>query len=146
MADGRAEPSGGRGAGVLREILDRFRRSAAVPAVMSDEIELELVPLFRKLDALELDAAALREASAQRIQADRDRTRADVERMLATGRAACERERTRVRAEGREAAEREAAELVRQAEVEVERIRVASDEMIPGLVSQVVACVLGAGR
>ena len=113
---------------------------------MSDEIELELVPLFRRLDALELDAAALREASAQRIQADRDRTRADVERMLATGRAACERERTRVRAEGREAAEREAAELVRQADVEVERIHAAGDEMIPRVVSQVVACVLGAGR
>jgi len=113
---------------------------------MSDEIERELVPLFAALDALERDAAALREASERRIEADRERTRASVERMLATGRAASEGERVRVRAEGREAAEREAADLVRQAEVEVERIRAAGDEMIPGLVAQVVECVLGAGR
>ncbi len=113
---------------------------------MSDEIELELVPLFAALDALDLEAAALREASSQRIRAESERTEATVKRRLAAGRAACEQERSRVRAQGRQAAEREVADLVRQAELEVERIRAAGDEMIPGLVAQVVECVRGAGQ
>ncbi len=132
----------GRGSGFLREFLDRFRRSAGVPAQVTDELAVELVPLFEALDALDRDAAILREDAARQAAERRESVTAEVEGVLAAARDRAEHERLRVEADARRAVEIDADAIRASGAVEAGRIRAQASARIPVLVERVVRCVL----
>jgi hypothetical protein len=132
----------GRGSGFLREFLDRFRRSAGVPAQVTDEVAAELAPLYSALDAIDREAAAIRADAEQRASADRESVTDEVDRRLAAGREHAERERIRVVADARRAAEKAADEIVSAGVAEADRIRAQGRARVPVLVVDVVRCVV----
>jgi hypothetical protein len=131
----------GRGSRSLREFLDRFRRPAGVPAQVADELLAELEPLFAGLDALDREAARLRDEAARRIALDREAATREVAELLAAGRERAERTRTQVADAARGAAGVE-AEAVRSAALrEADRIRAQARTRMEPLVALVVRCV-----
>ena len=137
---------GGGGAGVLREILDRFRRSAAVPAAVSTDTGTELAEVFQALDGLDREAAGIRERSQRRIAELDARAAEQVQRELAAGTDAAVRERARAREAGRRSAKAGADAMLDAVDAEVERVRSAGAARIPPLVAEIVDCVLGGAR
>ena len=133
---------GGRGSGVLREFLDRFRRHAAVPADVADEIGGELVAVFSLLDELDREAATRRAAADARSSTERTATAAAVEQVLAAGRRQADGVRAQAVEEARHAAGGTATEIAAQARAQATEIRTSGRARIPVLVDEVVACVL----
>jgi hypothetical protein len=127
--------------GPLRSLLERFRRSAGVPAAVGGELAAELAPVFAALDEIELEAARVRTraeaAAAARLQ-EADEEAAGI---LAEARrvAALEREGELRSLLGTVDAETEA--IVRTAEAEADTVRRAGAERLPGLVTEVLARV-----
>lgn len=127
-------------------ILDRFRRAAAVPAGVGDDLARELAPVFAALDEIESECDRVRAdaaAVAERRVAD---ARAAAAAGSARGREAAEAARAEAEAERRRVLEREALELRREAEAEAERIRARGELRLAELVDAVVACVRAAAR
>jgi hypothetical protein len=131
----------GRGAGFLREFLDRFRRSGGVPPQVTDELAAELGPLFEALDALDREAAAVRSEAARRNAALRESATREVERILAAGRGDAERERVRVVEGARRAAAAKTGQIRSASAAEADRIRARGRDRIDALVALVVRCV-----
>lgn len=132
----------GRGSRFLREFLDRFRRSAGVPAQVTDEVAAELAPLYIALDAIGREAATVRAGAERRANALRESVTDEVNRRLAAGREHAERERIRVVADARRAAEEAADEIVSAGVAEADRIRAQGRDRVPVLVADVVRCVM----
>lgn len=133
----------GRGAGFLREFLDRFRRSGGVPPQVTDELAAELGPLFEALDALDREAAAIRSEAATRDAALGESAAREVERILAAGRERADRERVRVVEEARRAAAAKTDEIRLASAAEADRIRAYGRDRIDALAAHVVRCVEG---
>ncbi|MGZ8716454.1 MAG: hypothetical protein ACXWYO_05010 [Gaiellaceae bacterium] len=129
----------------LSILLERFRRTAGVPAVPAEDFEAELARVFAALEELEADATRVRDRgrgeAAERLTA----ARAERERITSAGRPLAEAERARAAAARRAAAEEEAHDIVAQAEIEASRIRERGGERIPALVDAVLASVRGTG-
>ena len=141
MAVARPVAVGPVGIGPLRSLLERFRRSAGVPAAVVGELSAELAPVFAVLDEVEREAAELRElaeeAAAGRLQ-EADEL---AERILAEGRRlAALRRDEELRSVLREA-DADAEAIVRRAQAKAEALRRRGDERLPGLVAEVVARV-----
>jgi vacuolar-type H+-ATPase subunit H len=132
------------GIGPLRSLLERFRRSAGVPASVGVHLTAELAPVFAILDDLERDAERLREQS--RADADRRLQEAEVEArtVLDEGRQRALLERDETFSLTLHEADAELAAVTGQAAAEAESIRVRGSERTAALVGEVIARVLEA--
>lgn len=130
----------------LSVLLERFRRTAGVPARAADDLEAELAPVFAALEEIEVEAKERRDRGAVEAAARLEAARATAERIAAGRRAAAEAERARVAAERREAAEAEARALLAEAEAEATRVRARGQERIAPLVDSVLAGVWRVGE
>jgi hypothetical protein len=130
----------------LSVLLDRFRRTAGVPAAVGDPLEAELEPLFASLEKIEVEASRVREDAA--ADASRVLDEADVEsaRIAAGWRELAEHERERVTAAMRAASVTEARQVLAAAREEADRVRVQGRERMPELVDAIVACVRRTGE
>ena len=127
-------------------ILDRFRRAAAVPAGVGDDLARELAPVFAALDEIESECDRVRAdavATAERRVAE---THAVAAADSAWSRQAAETARAEAEAERRRALEEEAPRLRREAEAEARRVRAQGETRLAELVDAVVACVRAEGR
>ncbi len=125
----------------LSSLLDRFRRGVAVPAAAGDDLAAELAPIFASLEAFEVEADAVKRASAQQAE---ERLAAGLEQAARTSegwRARAEAERERASSEKRGRAREEAAALEERGRVEADRIRQRAARRMPELVVEIVACV-----
>lgn len=145
MADARTY-SERRGAGYLRAILDRFRRSAGVPATVSDDLSAELAPVFRALDLVEAEAEDIRTAARQRAAVIAADTHAEIEQILADARAQAEAERAEAIKTGRRAAEAEMLAIEARAHEEAKEIERVGSTRIAPLVAEVLRCIEASQR
>lgn len=129
------------GAGYLRAILDRFRRSAGVPAAVSDDLSAELAPVFRALDLIEAEAADIREAAQRRAAVIAADTQAEIEHLLADARAQADAERAEAIKAGRRAAEAEMRSIETRAHEEAREIERVGRARIDPLVADVLRCI-----
>jgi hypothetical protein len=127
-------------------ILDRFRRAAAVPAGVGDDLARELAPVFAALDEIEEACDRVRASAAASAERRVAKARAEVAAGSARCREAAEAARAEAEAERRRTLEREALELRREAEVEARRIRAQGAARLGELVDSVVACVRAEAR
>lgn len=132
------------GMGPLRSLLERFRRSAGVPASVGVDLSAELAPVFAALDEIERELERVREKS--RAETVRRLQEADEEarRMLdeTRKRAVLERDET-FRLVLKEA-DAQLEGVARQAAGEAESIRATGGERMSALVAEVLARVLEA--
>ncbi len=126
-------------------ILDRFRRAAAVPAAVGDDLAHELAPLLAALDTIEAESELVRARAADTAERRLAAARAEAAGVSARARQRAEAERRRAEAAHRRAREAEAHALLTAAEGEAERIRERGSARAPELVDAVVACVQGGG-
>jgi hypothetical protein len=125
----------------LSALLDRFRRGAAVPAAVSDDLAAELAPVFASLELLEAEAREVRETSVR--QAD-DRLAAGRERVAeisARWRETAEAERARAAEERRRRVREEVLAVEAEGRAEADRIRTEGSARLPELVAEVIACL-----
>lgn len=122
-------------------ILDRFRRAAAVPAAVGDELAGELAPLFLALDAIEEESDRIRGAAQESVERRLAAAREEAAGQTAEAHRLAEAGRAQALAKRREAREAEAQALRAAAEVEARQIRERGAARVPGLVAEAVACV-----
>jgi len=127
----------GRGS-VLRRSLDRFRRTSGVPAAASDDLGVELAPLFALLDAIDAEAAQVREAAERSATAELGTASEEAEAILTGGEEQAEAEWAEAAQAARRAAGADARRIVAMGEVEAARIRARGRERIPALAAAVV--------
>jgi hypothetical protein len=130
----------------VASILDRFRRTAGVPAAAAEDIAGELPPVFAALEQVEAEARALRAAAAEEARRVVAAAAARAVEIRADWRerAQAEYERAASDSEGASVAEIEAVEA--EAREEVQRVRRLGEQRMAGLVEEVVACVRAAAR
>jgi hypothetical protein len=121
--------------------LERFRRPAGVPAAATEEIDVELMPVFAALDLIEEEASAIRAAAAAEASRRVDAAVAEAERALARWRREAEAERAAAEARRRDAITTHARSLEAQGLAEADRVRERGLKRIPELVSVVVTCI-----
>ena len=122
-------------------ILDRFRRAAAVPADVGDDLARELAPVFAALDAIEAECEQVRREAGGTAERRVAAARAEAAVVSARSRQRAEEARAEAEAERRRARAQEARGLRAEAADEARRIAELAAERVPGLVEQVVACV-----
>lgn len=142
----RAVCDDGVGVRPVSTILDRFRRAAAVPAGVGDDLARELAPVFAALDAIEAECERVRADAAEAAERRVAAARAESAVVSARSREHAEQVRTETEAERRRAREREAHALRAEAEAEAGRIRERGAAAMPELVAAVVACVRAEAR
>jgi hypothetical protein len=125
-------------------ILERYRRPAAVPEVVADELAGELAPVFAALDELAGEAERIRADARRRAQSRLQAARDQAVAVLGDAAAQAETERAEAAAAGREASQVMMDELLAASEAEAARTRELAGDRIPGLVAAVLACVEGA--
>lgn len=145
MADTRAY-SQRRGAGYLRAILDRFRRSGGVPATVGGDLSAELAPVFRALELVEAEADEIRATAQQRTAAIAADTQAETERILADARAQADAERAEAIKTGRRAAEAEMRGIEARARDEAVEIERVGRTRIAPLVAEILRCIEASPR
>jgi hypothetical protein len=131
--------------GSFRSLLERFRRSAGVPAVVGAELSAELAPVFAALDGIELEVARLRERAQASAVARLQEADEEVAHILAEARVLAARERNGELRSALRRADAEAEVIGRQADLDTEATRRRGDERLPGLVAGVIARVREAG-
>jgi hypothetical protein len=129
----------------LSLLLDRFRRTAGVPATVGDALEAELEPVFASLEEIEVEASRVREEATADATQRLDEAEAESARIAAGWKELAERERAWLTAEVREASEQEARRLLAAARDEAERVRIHGHERVPELVNSALACVRRSG-
>jgi flagellar biosynthesis/type III secretory pathway protein FliH len=134
------------GAGFLRAILDRFRGGAAVPAAVSDDLAVELAPLFLALDAVETETARIRTAAQRRAAAISDEAKAEIEQILSDAKQEAQSERAKAIEAGRRAAVAEASAIEACARQEAEQVKRIGRARIAPLVADVLRCIEAAPR
>jgi hypothetical protein len=130
----------------LSVLLERFRRTAGVPAVPTDAFEAELASVFAALEELEADAKHLRDRSAAEAAERLTDARVERERLTSGWRSLAETERAAVAAARQTAAEEEAHAIGVRAQLEADRVRERGRERIPSLVDSVLTCVRETGE
>ena len=123
--------------------LERFRRAAAVPAAVGDDLEAELMPVFAALAELEREAEGLRAAAVHDGERRRAAAAAEAERILVEARRNAAAERARAEEERRCAATSEAAAIEAAGRAEAERVAARGRERLPALVADVVRSLDG---
>lgn len=126
--------------------LDRFRRVAAVPAAVADDLAAELLSVFAALDLIEAEAAEVRAGAAREAERRRAGADAEAERILERGRKRAEAERARAEAQRRAEADAAVREIEIAALAEAERIRRRGAARLPALVEEVAAVVVRGPR
>jgi vacuolar-type H+-ATPase subunit H len=125
--------------------LERFRRSAGVPAAAGGDSAAELAPVFAALDSIEGEAAEIRRraeiTAAQRLH----ETEEQVQSILADARQRADFERDDALKSGGRAADAEVASILEQADREARRVKDAGEKRLPALVADVLKRVLEAG-
>ena len=126
-------------------MLERFRRSAGVPAAAGDELAAELLPVFAALDEIEHEVARLRDRSEASAAVRLHDAEEESERILAEAhRSAAQQRHAELRSALRRAdAEAEAIEA--QAKADAQATRRLGNDRLPGLVADVLERVLEAG-
>jgi vacuolar-type H+-ATPase subunit H len=122
-------------------ILDRFRRAAAVPAAVGDDLASELAPLVLVLDSIEEDVERLRAAAEEAAERRLAVARAEAARLRARARERAEAARAEAEAGRLEASEGDARALLEAAEKEARETRERGAARAPALVEAVLACV-----
>ena len=114
--------------------LERFRRSAGVPAAAGGDFAAELAPVFVALDRIEGEAAEIRRradaTAARRLQ----ETEEQVQSILAEARQA-----------GGRVADAEVASILDQAERGAQQVKDVGEKRLPALVAEVLKRVLEVG-
>lgn len=136
----------GVGVRPVSTILDRFRRAAAVPAGVGDDLARELAAVFAALDAVEAECEQVRADAAAAAERRIAAARAEAAVVSARSREDAEAVRTETEAGRRLAREDEARALRAEAEAEAERIREGGAARMPELIDAVVACVRAEAR
>jgi hypothetical protein len=136
-------------------LLDRFRRLSAPPGrpgealgvpASGDDLSGELEPLFGELDAVDEQAREIERQSLEQARQRRAGAQAQAAAILEQARGRAEQERAHAALDQRAEVERRAVEMHEASSREAERIRVASADRVPGLVSEVLECVRRRGR
>jgi len=135
---------GPTGIGPLRSMLERFRRSAGVPASVGGELAAELAPVFAALDEIEREVDDLREQSQAALANRLRETEEEVRRIVDEGRRLAAQERDDALRSAWREADAEACALAHAANAEADVIRRRGAERIPALVAEVLARVLEA--
>jgi hypothetical protein len=131
--------------GPLSGFLERFRRSAGVPATVGGDAASELAAVFAALDRLELEAEELRTRSSAAAARREHELEEEMERVVRDARERAGAEQDEILRSRLGDADREAAVIVAQAEAEARRIRETGEERLAGFVAEVVARVREAG-
>jgi vacuolar-type H+-ATPase subunit H len=132
------------GVGPVSSLLERFRRSAGVPAVVGEEVSAELAPVFAVLDEIEQEAGVLRDRSEADASLRLGRATAEAESILAAGRERAALERDDAFRSVLREADGESDAIISQADAEAEAIRRKGEARLPKLVSEILARVIGA--
>jgi vacuolar-type H+-ATPase subunit H len=131
--------------GPTRGFLERFRRSAGVPAAAGGDSAAELAAVFAALDSIEGEAAEIHRraetTAAQRLH----ETEEQVQSILAEARQRADFERDDALKSGGRASDAEVASILEQAERGAQRVKDAGEKRLPALVADVVKRVLEAG-
>jgi hypothetical protein len=125
----------------VASILDRFRRSAGVPAAAADDVAGELAPVFAALEQLEAEAQAIRDAAVREADQLLEETEARVAETVAAWHEQAQAERRRAESDCERAAARRAEAVEAEARAEAALLRERGRERIAGLVDEVLACV-----
>jgi hypothetical protein len=141
MAIARPVVAGPVRIGPLRSLLERFRRSAGVPAAVGVELSAELAPVFAALDEIERDGAELRERAEAAAAARLQETEEEAGRILAEARRLAALRRDEELRAVLQQADADAEAIARRAQAKAEVVRRRGDERLPGLVAEVVARV-----
>jgi hypothetical protein len=132
--------------GPLRSLLERFRRSAGMPAAVGGELRSELAPVFAALDEIEREVARVRARSEAAATARLKEADEAAERILAEARQLAAKEREVELETVLQRTDAEAEAIVAQAAAAAEVTRKRGDERLPVLVTEVLARVLQAER
>lgn len=139
----------------ISSFLDRFRRLLAPPGrpgealgvpASGDDLSGELEPLFGELDAVDEQAREIELQSLDRAQQRRAQAQTQAAAILEQARGVAEQERARAALDQRAEVERRTVEMHETSTREAERIRAASADRVPELVSEVLECVRRGGR
>ena len=132
--------------GPLAGFLERFRRSAGVPASVGGDLEAELAALFVSLDRFDEEAAGIRrraEVSAARVAAEAAQ---EADEIVADAGVRAGFERDDVLQSRLRATDAEVAAILARAEAEVKRVGEVGDERLPALVADVLSRAFGTGE
>ncbi|HTS72330.1 MAG TPA: hypothetical protein VMG74_01305 [Gaiellaceae bacterium] len=125
----------------LGDLLDRFRRTAGVPAAAADDLRSELAPVFAALEEIDAAAAAVGARAAARARERLAQAHEQASSVEAGWHARADEARAHAGAERRRLAEEEARAIVAAAEREAARVRARGHERIGRLAGEVAACV-----
>ncbi|MGZ4256614.1 MAG: hypothetical protein ACXVRE_02485 [Gaiellaceae bacterium] len=123
------------------DLLDRFRRTAGVPAAAADDLRSELAPVFAALVEIDAAAADVRARAEERAQERLAAAHAEAERVETARQARAEEARRRAASERHRLAEEEARAIVAAAEAEAGRVRARGRERTGRLAAEVADCV-----
>jgi len=135
--------------------LDRFRRLIAPPGrpgealgvpASGEDLQGELGPLFEQLDAVASQAQEIQREAAAEVAQRHARAQEQASAILERARGHAEEERTRAELEQRAEVKKQAVELQEGSRREAQRIRAASADRVPELLSEVLGCVRRNGR
>lgn len=136
-------------------ILNRFRRLLAPPGrpaqalgvpAAGEELEAELGPLLRELDAVGAEAVRIEEQAAVEAERRRERAVHEAAAIVEDARGRADAERARAASVRRDAVHAEVERARADAAREAERIRHGLADRVAGPVEEVVACVRATGR
>jgi vacuolar-type H+-ATPase subunit H len=142
MAQAPGSTVAGRGPiGPIGGFLERFRRTAGMPARVGDEAAVELAPVFAALDAFEQEAQELRDRSSRMAAQRLHEAQEEAAALAAEARGRADQERGDALKAGLRAADVEVAEILAAGEAEASAVRRRGEERLPQLVAEVVARV-----
>jgi vacuolar-type H+-ATPase subunit H len=127
--------------GPIGSFLERFRRSAGVPASVGGDVFVELASVLLALDEIEREVAALREHSAAAAAERLYEAEEEAQRIVADGRGRADSERDDALRAGLQAADAETVAILRRAEADAEEIRRAGEQRLARFVDEVLVRV-----
>jgi vacuolar-type H+-ATPase subunit H len=130
--------------GPIGSFLERFRRSAGVPAAAGGDVSVELAPVFLALDQIEHEAAALRVRSEAAAAERLHKAQEEADRIVAEGCERADSERDDALKTGLRAADAEAVSILRRAEADAAEIRRSGQRRLGRFVDEVLARVFEA--
>jgi hypothetical protein len=123
------------------DLLDRFRRTAGVPAAAADDLRSELAPVFAALVEIDAAASEVRARAAERAQKRIAAAHAEAERVEAARLTRAAQARGQAASERHRLAEQETREILAAADAEAARVRSTGRERTGRLAAEVAACV-----
>jgi vacuolar-type H+-ATPase subunit H len=135
--------------------LDRFRRLIAPPGrpgealgvpASGEDLHGELGPLFEQLNAVASQVHEIEREAAAEVEQRRARAHEQATAILERARGHAEEERTRAELEQQDEVKKQAVALQEESSREAQRIRDASADRVPELLSEVLGCVRRSGR